>query len=397
MATSYGIDFLALGPAGPADDPGYTEAIPDLIAATESVFCGIEIADPARGIDAGHVRRAARIVQRLSTVSADGFGNLYLAALANCPPGAPFFPAAYHAPGEPMRFALALQAADVALAAFEGAASIAEAEQRLTQAVEAVAGELGAVAARLAAEFDIPFAGIDFSLAPYPGDGCSLGGALERLGATLGGGGAAAAAAVIMSGLDAARFTRCGFTGLMLPVLEDSLLAERAASGQLTVSDLLLYSTICGTGLDTVPLPGDVSEDALAGILLDVAALALRLDKPLTARLMPIPGKAAGEDCGLRDFDYFAPGRVMAAPLGLTPGGLLGERRRDSHSGAASRRTRVRLFTTEDAARAEEKQLDARLSKARFSGKVGCGAGVLPPPGLPRQRGRWTPQADGGG
>ena len=31
-------------------------------------------------------------------------------------------------------------------------------------------------------------------------------------------------------------------------------------------------------------------------LLLDVAALALRLNKPLTARLMPIPGKKAGRN-----------------------------------------------------------------------------------------------------
>jgi hypothetical protein len=67
---------------------------------------------------------------------------------------------------------------------------------------------------------------------------------------------------------------------------------------------------VCGTGLDTVPLPGDVSEEELAGILLDVAALALRLDKPLTARLMPIPGAQAG-DLTEFDFAYFANGRVL--------------------------------------------------------------------------------------
>ncbi len=86
---------------------------------------------------------------------------------------------------------------------------------------------------------------------------------------------------------------------------------------------MLLYSTLCGIGLDTIPLPGDISREALAGILFDVAAMSLRLDKPLTARLMPIPGKAAGEDIGLEDFPYFAPGRVMAAPRGITSQGLL--------------------------------------------------------------------------
>jgi hypothetical protein len=68
---------------------------------------------------------------------------------------------------------------------------------------------------------------------------------------------------------------------------------------------------VCGTGLDTVPLPGDVSEGELAGNLLDVAALALRLDKPLTARLMPIPGAKAG-DLTEFDFPYFSNGQVLA-------------------------------------------------------------------------------------
>ena len=67
---------------------------------------------------------------------------------------------------------------------------------------------------------------------------------------------------------------------------------------------------MCGTGLDTVPLPGDVSADQIAALLLDLSALALRLDKPLTARLMPIPGKRAGDPTGF-DFAFFANSKVM--------------------------------------------------------------------------------------
>src|SRR3989337_2958801 len=69
--------------------------------------------------------------------------------------------------------------------------------------------------------------------------------------------------------------------------------AARAAGGQLTVNDLLLYSTMCGTGLDAVPLPGDASLDGLTGLLLDLGVIALRLQKPLTAPLMPIPRTSA--------------------------------------------------------------------------------------------------------
>ena len=66
------------------------------------------------------------------------------------------------------------------------------------------------------------------------------------------------------------------------------------------MKDLLLYSAVCGTGLDTVPLPGDVTADQLYALLLDLAFLSQRLDKPLTARLMPVPGKKAGDADRLR-------------------------------------------------------------------------------------------------
>ena len=102
-----------------------------------------------------------------------------------------------------------------------------------------------------------------------------------------------------------------------MPVLEDAKLAERAADGNLCVKDLLLYSAVCGTGLDTLPLPGDTSEDEINAVLLDIASLSQRLDKPLTARLMPIPGKEAGDPTDF-DFAYFANSRTLglqASPL----------------------------------------------------------------------------------
>ena len=64
-------------------------------------------------------------------------------------------------------------------------------------------------------------------------------------------------------------------------------------------------STVCGTGLDTVPLSGDISEAEIAAILLDVAALGVRHAKPLTARLMPMPGRSAGDPLHF-DFPLFA-------------------------------------------------------------------------------------------
>jgi len=155
------------------------------------------------------------------------------------------------------------------------------------------------------------FYGIDFSLAPFPDDAHSLGNAVEKMGIPkIGLHGSLAAAAILTEAIDRANFPHTGFSGFMQPVLEDSVLAKRAAAGTLTIKDILLYSAVCGTGLDTIPLPGDTTAEQLTPLLLDLCALALRLDKPLTARLMPVPGKAAGDDTNF-DFGFFANSKVV--------------------------------------------------------------------------------------
>src|SRR5262249_13348369 len=153
-------------------------------------------------------------------------------------------------------------------------------EARLVAALEEVGARLEAVAVDVERATGAIWVGADFSPAPFPFDDGSVAGGLEALGLDrFGGAGTILATARLTASLRRARVKRCGFSGCMMPLLEDSVLARRADEGLLTVNELLLYSTVCGTGLDTVPLPGDVSEGELAAILLDVAALATALDK----------------------------------------------------------------------------------------------------------------------
>jgi uncharacterized protein (UPF0210 family) len=209
--------------------------------------------------------------------------------------------------------------------AFTGAGSFEQARARLVKALESHGRGLLAVAGSLESQYGLEFGGIDFSLAPFPEESRSLGAALERLGVpALGLHGSLAAAAFLADALDRADFRRAGFSGLMLPVLEDAVLAQRAAEGSLGIDDLLMYSAVCGTGLDTLPLPGDASVAQLQAVLLDLAALAQRLEKPLTARLMPVPGKQAGDKTGF-DFPYFANSRVLALKAEPLRGLLVGE------------------------------------------------------------------------
>jgi uncharacterized protein (UPF0210 family) len=305
-----GIAYAALGPAQPEIPDSYA-VIPEAVAAAQNVFFSGIMADTRFGISLPAVRACAEIITRCSSITSDGFANLRFAALANVRPGSPFFPAAYHDRAEPA-FAIATESADLAVDVFSNARTVSDGQHTLTAEVEKHARQLAAIGDTLGQRFSIDFGGIDFSLAPFPSEAVSIGAAMERMGVPKAGlHGSLAAAAILTEAIERARFQRAGFSGLMLPVLEDAVLAQRAAEGTLTVKDLLLYSAVCGTGLDTVPLPGDTAAAQIAALLLDLSALSLRLDKPLTARLMPIPGKKAGDPTGF-DFDYFANSRVMA-------------------------------------------------------------------------------------
>jgi hypothetical protein len=269
------------------------------------------MANAGLGISIPAVQACAEGIIRCSTILPNGFANLRFAALANVGPGSPFFPAAYHDQDEPA-FSIATEAADLAVEVFTHARRVTDGQRELISEIEKHGRELTLVGERLGRKFSTAFGGIDFSLAPFPSEAASIGAAMESMGVPEAGlHGSLAAAAILTEIIERARFPRAGFSGLMLPVLEDAVLARRAAEGTLTVKDLLLFSAVCGTGVDTVPLPGDTSAGQIAALLLDLSALAMRLNKPLTARLMPIPGKKAGDPTNF-DFGYFANSRVMA-------------------------------------------------------------------------------------
>jgi uncharacterized protein len=310
-AQELGIEYVSLGPALPQMPRSY-ELIPEAIFVSKKVFFSGVMADTTRGLDLSAVRACANIIIKSARLEPNGFANLQFAALANVKAGAPFFPAAYHV-GEEPAFAIATESADLAVQAFENAKTIDEGRSALVYEITRHGQAISRIAQSLLPRYpSLKFGGIDFSLAPFPDDAHSLGNAVEKMGIPrIGLHGSLTAAALLTEAIERADFPHTGFSGFMQPVLEDSILARRAAEGTLTIKDALLYSAVCGTGLDTIPLPGNTTSAQITPLLLDLCALALRLDKPLTARLMPIPGRNTGDDTNF-DFGFFANSKVMA-------------------------------------------------------------------------------------
>ncbi len=335
------IDYCSLGTIQAQANNGETgaiqAAIPNLLLVAENVFASVQVGDRrGGGVNLDAVRASAAIIKGLSERTKDGFGNLRFAAAANCPPHVPFFPASYYEEDEQNKgapeFGLALEAADLAVRAFTISRSHEEARENLLALLVEQGERVAQVCGQMSAEHGYSFTGLDISMAPYPEPDRSIARALEMVsGGPVGAPGTLAAATFFTGALKEARrrLPTTGYSGLMLPALEDQTLADRAAEGLVTLDTLLLLSAVCGLGLDTVPLPGDISLTQLERIILDMAALAIRLDKPLTARLLPVPGRVAGEPAEWPDFPYFARGRVFKVEgagegMGMFGGSWLG-------------------------------------------------------------------------
>ena len=298
-----GVSYCSLGTAQAArpDFPlERLDVIADALAATTAVNLTAQLATADHGLRSEAALPTARIIQRLARETAEGFGNFRFAMLACVAPGTPFFPAAYHAGSDSL--SLGLQGAGIISEALSGdwraegrdMPRLEQIQKRVSSAVMAQAAPVVELAQSFAAEHDLQFGGIDLSPAPMGDD--SIVTALEACGhGRIGSPGTLAAAAALTAALKQTGLPTCGYCGLMLPVLEDALLGKRWAEEAVNVYQLLLYSSVCGTGLDTVPLPGEMSEEAIAELLLDVATLALRLNKPLSARLFPVADKRPGE------------------------------------------------------------------------------------------------------
>ena len=280
----------------------------DIIKNTSRGFCTVFISDDKK-INYNAARQTAKLIKKLSKIRNDGFSNLQFAALFNTKPGCPFYPSSYHK-GK-TSFAIGTENSDLVYKAFSKSKDIKKAVINLNNILTKEYKKIEDIAEQISKKENVRYGGIDVSIStsiePYE----SIAYAFEKLGlGKFGEAGTLTIARIITEILSQLAVKKCGYSGLMLPVLEDHGLAKRNIEGTYNVSDLLLFSSVCGTGLDTIPLPGIVSEEKLYALLLDIASLSIKLNKPLSARLMPIPGKKAGEITEY-NFDYFVNSKIM--------------------------------------------------------------------------------------
>jgi hypothetical protein len=304
--------IMAIGPAmlTDFDDPHMADLLIEVLSATTNLDGSMLVA-AQDGIHWKGVHTAAHVVKALSERTPHSQGGFHFAAMAMVSPMTPFYPSSYHL-GPGRAFTLGLQSANLVAEAFSRTTDPQQARVSLDEEFEDVVRAVASVGAAVQKQTGWLYAGLDVS--PAPLKEVSIGAAIERLtGAKVGASGTLTAATIITTILHDMPAKMTGFSGLMLPVLEDSVLAQRWSEGTLRLDSLLVYSAVCGTGLDTVPLPGDITKDQLAKIIGDVASLAVKLRKPLSARLLPVAGKTAGQRTEFDD-PYMVNATIQAFP-----------------------------------------------------------------------------------
>jgi hypothetical protein len=252
------------------------------------------------GINWPAIRAAAKMVKYVADNSPRSQGTFSFATTAMLKPGSPFYPGSYHL-GAGKQFAIGVEGAGLVAEAFaKSGYDPQSAKQNLVQVLTRELTEAQAIAQRVATRSTWEYLGTDPTPAPLMD--VSIGAAIEQFtGKPMGSPGTMTAVGIITEAVKAVPVKQVGYSGLMLPVLEDKRIAQRWSEGTVHMDTLLSYSAICATGLDTVPLPGDITEEQLARIYADVASLAFKWKKPLAARLQPVKGRAPGEMSDFND------------------------------------------------------------------------------------------------
>lgn len=290
-----------VGPAmlSDADDPRTIRLLAKALATLPNLQANAIIAND-QGIQWKVIRESAQLVRYVADNSladeSTRTRTINFTVNAMLKPYAPYFPGAYHV-GPGKQFSIGFESANVALQVFsrtkgDFAGSVAELTKQLT--VHATVAET--VGKQVAGATGWGFQGVDVTPAPTPRPESSIGAAIEKFtGAPFGASGTLTASFAITTAVKAVPVRQTGYSGLMLPVMEDTVLAQRWATGRIGLDDLLAYSAVCGTGLDTIPLPGNTTVEQMSRIFGDVAALAWKWKKPLSARLLPFRNLAAGD------------------------------------------------------------------------------------------------------
>jgi hypothetical protein len=310
-AAELGIDFI--GGFSALVQKGFTKgdinllnSIPEALSSTQKVCSSVNAASSKAGINMDAVRAMGRIIKQTAALTADedGIGCAKLVVFANAVEDNPFMAGAFHGPGEPETVVnVGISGPGVVntvvrrLPKDADFGELSEAIKRMAFKITRAGELIGREAAR---RLGVSFGIIDLSLAPTPAVGDSIANILEAMGLERCGAPGTTAALALLNdavkkgGAMATSYVG-GLSGAFIPVSEDAGMIRAAAEGALTLEKLEAMTCVCSVGLDMIAIPGNTSEQTISAIIADEMAIGVINKKTTAVRIIPAPGKKAGD------------------------------------------------------------------------------------------------------
>jgi uncharacterized protein (UPF0210 family) len=310
VATELGIDFVggfsALVQKGfTAADKKLINSIPEALSTTARVCSSVNVASSKSGINMDAVRLMGTIIRQTAekSAAADAIGCAKLVVFCNAPEDNPFMAGAFHGVGEAEAcLNVGVSGPGVIKAALEqcGGMDFSELSDTIKKTAFKITRMGQLVGKEAARRLGVPFGILDLSLAPTPAVGDSVARILETMGLeSVGTHGSTAALALLTDmvkkgGIMASTHVG-GFSGAFIPVSEDEGMIAAVRSGTLSLDKLEAMTSVCSVGLDMIALPGDTSAATLSAIIADEMAIGMVNNKTTAVRVIPVPGKKAGD------------------------------------------------------------------------------------------------------
>ena len=286
-------------------DIALLNSLPEALSSTERVCSCVNIAETKSGINVDAALKMGEVIKKTAekTSGEDGFGCTKLGVYANAPADTPFMPGAYQGVGESeATINVGISGPGIIRVIVEKSENLdfralAEKIKRASFKITRV-GEL--IGHEVAKRLKVEFGSVDLSLAPTPAKGESIAEIIQAMGLDYCGAPGSTAALALLTdavkkgGSMATSFVG-GMSGAFIPVSEDAGMVEAAKVGALSIEKLEAMTSVCSVGLDMVTIPGDTSSETIAAIILDEMAIGLVHNKPLGVRIIPVPGKKAGD------------------------------------------------------------------------------------------------------
>ena len=310
-AQNLGIDFIggysALVEKGCTQgDLALIESIPEALACTQRLCSSVNVASSKAGINMDAVLKMADTIKKSAdlTSSQDGLGAAKLVVFCNSVSDNPFMAGAYCGYGEPeCALNIGVSGPGVVRAAvsdLDSKADLGVLANKIKQTAYKITATGELVGRKLAGKLNVPFGVIDLSLAPTPAIGDSVAQIFQAMGLEHAGAHGTTAAlamlndAVKKGGIMASSYVG-GLSGAFIPVSEDAGMIEAAANGYLTFDKLEAMTCVCSVGLDMIAIPGETPVSTIAGMIADEMAIGMINKKTTAVRIIPAPGKKAGD------------------------------------------------------------------------------------------------------